>query len=224
MDSNASAAAGYFKFVGSSSEYNYINIGKDYINIVEDDSNNNINIIDLGLSLRALQPAADDLQAYNYPSTHAHAHENYQVLVDWQQLHPQPQVKLKGIKHDDEINIMMMNKNICDDEESESEPEGIQSKQRCWTMTSNYVKVNMDGVIVGRKICILHNMDYFTLAFQLEDMFGKLCMCGLRLFEDDSEFSLFYKDKNELWRTVGDVPWREFVNHVTRLRIVRKLR
>ncbi|KAK4479901.1 hypothetical protein RD792_015445 [Penstemon davidsonii] len=108
MDSNASAA-GYFV---ASSEYNYI--GRD---VVEDS-----NIIDLGLSLRALQPAADDQEAYYPASTH-----------------------------------------------------------------------------------------------------GKLSMCGLRLFQDDSQFSLFYKDdKNELWRTVGDVPWREFVNHVTRLRIVRK--
>ncbi|KAL7001099.1 Iaa32p [Sarracenia purpurea var. burkii] len=76
-----------------------------------------------------------------------------------------------------------------------------------------YVKVNMDGEIVGRKICILHHDGYSTLALQLEDMFGGLFQAG-------SEFSLFYKDRNENWRTVGDVPWNEFVALVKRLRIV----
>lgn len=74
--------------------------------------------------------------------------ENYDVLVDWQQL-----------KKSHESNATKEN---CDEES-----EGIQSKQR-WS----YVKVNMDGVVVGRKVCLLEQMDYFTLAFQLEEMFG----------------------------------------------------
>ncbi|EYU30011.1 hypothetical protein MIMGU_mgv1a019897mg, partial [Erythranthe guttata] len=95
--------------------------------------------------------------------------------------------------------------------------EGVQSKQK-WS----YVKVNMDGVIVGRKICILDDMDYFSLALQLEDMFGKQSISGLRLFEAESAFSLYYKDKDELWRAVGDVPWKEFVDRVKRMRIACK--
>lgn len=31
---------------------------------------------------------------------------------------------------------------------------------------------------------------------------------GLRLLDNDSGFSLFYQDRNEKWRTVGDVPWK----------------
>ncbi|KAL2558985.1 Auxin-responsive protein IAA32 [Forsythia ovata] len=152
------------------------------------------NIIDLGLSLKALQPEAC------YPS----GHENYEVLLDWQQLHPQ----LKS-----SMNVYPQKiKENCDDE-----AEGIQSKER-WA----YVKVNMDGVIVGRKICILDHMDYLSLALQLEDMFGNQTIAGLRLFQAESEFSLFYKDKDEQWRTVGDAPWKEFVDSVKRLRIVRK--
>lgn len=51
-----------------------------------------------------------------------------------------------------------------DDEEAE----GVQSKE-----TWAYVKVNMDGVLVGRKICILDHCGYPSLACQLEDMFGR---------------------------------------------------
>ncbi|KAH6763055.1 hypothetical protein C2S52_020488 [Perilla frutescens var. hirtella] len=143
-------------------------------------------IIDLGLSLRVVQP----------DSCYSSAHENYDVLMDWHQLHPQ----------------LKQSKENCDDES-----EGIQSKER-WS----YVKVNMDGVLVGRKVCLLEHMDYFSLALQLEEMFGKQSVSGLRLFQAESPFSLFYKDRNEQWRKVGDVPWKEFVDGVKRLRIACK--
>ncbi|KAE8692333.1 hypothetical protein F3Y22_tig00110840pilonHSYRG00096 [Hibiscus syriacus] len=46
---------------------------------------------------------------------------------------------------------------------------------------------------------------------------------GLRLFELESEFLLFYKDDTEdNWKNVGDVPWKEFAERVKRLRIGRK--
>ncbi|KZV42108.1 hypothetical protein F511_11704 [Dorcoceras hygrometricum] len=77
----------------------------------------------------------------------------------------------------------------------------------------------MDGVIVGRKVCIVDHMDYLSLALQLEDMFGKYTISGLRLFEVGSQFTLFYKDIDEQWRTIADVPWKEFVDRVQRLRI-----
>ncbi|PHU01988.1 hypothetical protein BC332_27239 [Capsicum chinense] len=155
------------------------------------------NFIDLGLSLRALQP-----ESY-YPTTHG----GYDELIDWQQLHPQ----LRNNSRSDYPPNFVENYDHID------EGEGAQSKNS-W----GYMKVNMDGVIVGRKICILQHSNYPSLAIQLEDMFGKQSMDRLRLFQDGSEFSLFYKDMNEQWRTVGDVPWNEFADQVKRLRIVRK--
>lgn len=53
-------------------------------------------------------------------------------------------------------------------ENFDEEIEGVQSNER-WA----YVKVNMDGVSIGRKICILDHGGYSSLAIQLEDMFGK---------------------------------------------------
>ena len=50
----------------------------------------------------------------------------------------------------------------------DEEIEGVQSNER-WA----YVKVNMDGVTIGRKICVLDHGGYSSLALQLEDMFGR---------------------------------------------------
>lgn len=86
--------------------------------------------------------------------------DEYGELMDWHQLHPQ-----KGSKFEYPINVT---------EDSADETEGVQSKQR-W----DYVKVNMDGVIVGRKICIGDHSDYSSLAITLEGMFGK---CKLKKF------------------------------------------
>ncbi|XP_019164659.1 PREDICTED: auxin-responsive protein IAA32 [Ipomoea nil] len=162
------------------------------------EDNGSSNIIDLGLSLRVINP-----QTY-HPAPH---HGSYEELIDWQDLHPQ----IRNGRSEEDPRAYIEH---CDDE-----AEGIQSKlKERW----DYVKVNMDGVIVGRKICILDHMSYSSLALQLEDMFGKQSISGLRLFQDGSEFSLFYKDRDDIWRMVGDVPWKEFVNRVKRLRIVQK--
>ncbi|KAH7571135.1 hypothetical protein ACOSP7_019778 [Xanthoceras sorbifolium] len=162
-----------------------------YYQAKEDDG-----IIDLGLSLRTLQP-----EAY-HPS--GHSLEGYGDLIEWPQA----------------ANIQLKNSSRVyqghTPEDGDDEAEGIQSKER-WA----YVKVNMDGVMVGRKICILDQQNYSSLARKLEDMFGRQSDSGLRLFQAGSEFSLFYKDREENWRLAGDVPWNEFVESVKRLRIAR---
>lgn len=53
-------------------------------------------------------------------------------------------------------------------ENFDEEIEGVQSNEG-WA----YVKVNMDGVTIGRKICVLDQGGYSSLAVQLEDMFGR---------------------------------------------------
>ncbi|PRQ40284.1 putative transcription factor interactor and regulator AUX-IAA family [Rosa chinensis] len=160
----------------------------------------NEGIIDLGLSLRALQP-----ETYHHPSTHLVSLEGYDGLIDW------PQANNLNLKNSNVISP----RNIPED--CDEEAEGVQSKER-WA----YVKVNMDGIVIGRKVCVIDHSGYSSLAFQLEDMFGRQSVSGLRLFQVGSEFSLFYKDTDDNWRTVGDVPWREFVECVKRLRIARK--
>ncbi|KAL8167221.1 hypothetical protein V2J09_008720 [Rumex salicifolius] len=161
-------------------------------------------VIDLGLSLKTQNP-----QVY-HSSTQFGVPEGYNG-TEWTDLKPEL-MSGQPLDHDQ----YGCSKAI---EECDEEVEGVQSKER-W----GYVKVNMDGVLVGRKICILDHSHYSTLAIQLEDMFGRLCIPGLRLFQAESDFCLFYKDSNGIWRHVGDVPWKDFVDCVKRLKIVRKNR
>ncbi|KAG2283265.1 hypothetical protein Bca4012_051942 [Brassica carinata] len=39
----------------------------------------------------------------------------------------------------------------------------------------DYVKVNMNGLVVSRKVCVLDEGTYSTLSLQLDSRFGKLC-------------------------------------------------
>ncbi|KAK8510984.1 hypothetical protein V6N13_091223 [Hibiscus sabdariffa] len=92
-----------------------------------------------------------------------------------------------------------------------------------------FVKVNMDGIPIGRKVDLNAHSSYESLAQALEDMFLRsanslekepLTMAS-KLLDGSSEFVLTYEDKEGDWMLVGDVPWRMFVRSVRRLRIMR---
>ncbi|XP_010457505.1 PREDICTED: auxin-responsive protein IAA12 [Camelina sativa] len=90
-----------------------------------------------------------------------------------------------------------------------------------------FVKVNMDGVGIGRKVDMRSHSSYENLAQTLEEMFfgmtGTTCRENakpLRLLDGSSDFVLTYEDKEGDWMLVGDVPWRMFINSVKRLRIM----
>ncbi|KAF5764172.1 putative transcription factor interactor and regulator AUX-IAA family [Helianthus annuus] len=157
-------------------------------------------IIDLGLSLRVLQAPTYD------HSEHPHVTDDYHDLVEWNQLHPYE-------SSDTSVGYPRKTTDNVVDERNMFQ----RSKHQ-----GDFVKVNMDGVLIGRKICVLDHSSYLSLASQLEDMFGKQALCSLQLFESGSDFSLWYKNRDEKWRIAGDVPWKEFVDSVTRMRIMFK--
>lgn len=96
---------------------------------------------------------------------------------------------------------------------------------------SLFVKVNMEGVPIGRKIDLNTHNDYTSLSSALENMFrgppnfqengffvqSKRSWLG----KDCSDYLLTYEDKEGDWMLVGDVPWSMFVSTVKRLRIVK---
>ncbi|CAN1279044.1 Auxin-responsive protein IAA13 [Linum perenne] len=97
-----------------------------------------------------------------------------------------------------------------------------------------FVKVNMDGVPIGRKIDLNAHGCYETLAQTLEDMFFRSnpalnstggekqqALKPYMLLDGSSEFALTYEDKDGDWMLVGDVPWQMFLSSVKRLRIMR---
>ncbi|KAI3826665.1 hypothetical protein L1987_00717 [Smallanthus sonchifolius] len=96
---------------------------------------------------------------------------------------------------------------------------------------SGFVKVNMDGLPIGRKVDLNAHDCYETLAKALEIMFLKASTSASfirtekqqrsRLLDGSSEFVLTYEDKEGDWMLVGDVPWRMFLGTVKRLRIMK---
>lgn len=101
--------------------------------------------------------------------------------------------------------------------------------------TSLFVKVNMDGHAIGRKVDLNAHGSYETLAKTLDDMFQKpsTTMTAKRrldfegqggmmgLLDGTSDFVLTYEDKDGDWMLVGDVPWGMFLTSVKRLRIMK---
>ncbi|KAL8162818.1 hypothetical protein V2J09_014307 [Rumex salicifolius] len=101
---------------------------------------------------------------------------------------------------------------------------------------NGFVKVNMDGVQIGRKLDLNAHSSYDSLTRTIEDMFFKpssSCINHISREKDlqgksykildgsSSEFVLTYEDKEGDWMLVGDVPFRMFLGTVKRLRIMR---
>ncbi|KAK7355964.1 hypothetical protein VNO80_15229 [Phaseolus coccineus] len=116
----------------------------------------------------------------------------------------------------------------------------INAKEKRQIRSSLFVKVNMDGIPIGRKVDLSAHSSYETLAQTLEDMFNEsttVTTCkgangedhGIiiggemhsKLLDGSSKFVLTYEDKEGDWMLVGDVPWRMFLSSVRRLRIMR---
>ncbi|XP_019178496.1 PREDICTED: auxin-responsive protein IAA13-like [Ipomoea nil] len=113
-----------------------------------------------------------------------------------------------------------------------------EAKDKSFVKASLYVKVNMDGVMIGRKVDLGAHANYEDLAGTLDEMFFMPTTTGHtrceeknamtdaaacpRPLDGSSEFVLTYEDKDGDWMLVGDVPWEIFVCSVKRLRIVRK--
>ncbi|XP_010940651.1 auxin-responsive protein IAA10 isoform X2 [Elaeis guineensis] len=97
-------------------------------------------------------------------------------------------------------------------------------------VSSRFVKVNMDGDPIGRKVDLNAHQSYETLALSLELMFHKPTMAlstsahgakASKLLDGSSEFALTYEDRDGDWMLVGDVPWGMFLDTAKRLRIMR---
>ncbi|KAI3459559.1 hypothetical protein Pfo_016222 [Paulownia fortunei] len=97
-----------------------------------------------------------------------------------------------------------------------------------------FVKVNVDGLPIGRKVDVNVHKSYETLVKALEEMFFKpsTTIFGSsegkeqpirppKLLDRKSEYVITYEDGEGDWMLVGDVPWGVFLNMVKRLRIMR---
>ncbi|KAL7593842.1 hypothetical protein Lser_V15G33104 [Lactuca serriola] len=76
---------------------------------------------------------------------------------------------------------------------------------------SMYVKVQMEGDGIARKIDLNLHHSYHTLVHTLAHMFGKC----------KEEVKLTYQDQEGDWLLATDVPWGSFMEAVQRLKLLR---
>ncbi|TKY74738.1 Auxin-responsive protein IAA29 [Spatholobus suberectus] len=81
-----------------------------------------------------------------------------------------------------------------------------------------YVKVNMEGVAIGRKINLRLFNSYQTLTNTLISMFAK----DQKLEEAEESYTLTFQNEQGDWQLVEHIPWQSFVGTVRRLVILRK--
>ncbi|KAL6559930.1 hypothetical protein OROGR_005047 [Orobanche gracilis] len=102
---------------------------------------------------------------------------------------------------------------------------------------SLFVKINMDGIPIGRKVDLKTHDSYDKLSHAVDELFQGLLAaqsdCGGMKDEGDErkgtgclldgsgEYTLVYEDNEGDRMLVGDVPWHMFVSTVKRLRVLK---
>ncbi|KAJ0986395.1 hypothetical protein J5N97_004751 [Dioscorea zingiberensis] len=104
---------------------------------------------------------------------------------------------------------------------------------------SLFVKINMDGIPIGRKIDLKAYDSYEKLSSAVEKLFQEfpaaqrdLTVAGIHdsskenkaftgLLDGNGDYALVYEDNEGDKMLVGDVPWLMFVSTVKRLRVMK---
>ncbi|CAL5096739.1 unnamed protein product [Urochloa decumbens] len=93
-----------------------------------------------------------------------------------------------------------------------------------------FVKINMDGVPIGRKVDLAAHAGYDTLSATVDHLFRGLLAAQTSGGEKEvitgvlngrGEYTLVYEDEEGDQMLVGDVPWEMFISTARRLRVLR---
>ncbi|MQL99425.1 hypothetical protein Taro_032154 [Colocasia esculenta] len=102
-----------------------------------------------------------------------------------------------------------------------------------------FVKINMDGIPIGRKVDLKAYDSYEKLCSAVDELFRALLAAQREaphlgaqdrqgpgqaitgLLDDSGEYTLVYEDTEGDVLLVGDVPWNMFVSAVKRLRVLK---
>ncbi|KAL0696684.1 hypothetical protein Bca4012_063864 [Brassica carinata] len=97
-----------------------------------------------------------------------------------------------------------------------------------------FVKINMHGVPIGRKVDLSAQNSYEQLSFTVDKLFRGLLAAQREsssfgeeekpitgLLDGNGEYTLTYEDNEGDKMLVGDVPWHMFVSSVKRLRVIK---
>ncbi|PUZ64328.1 hypothetical protein GQ55_3G134900 [Panicum hallii var. hallii] len=92
-----------------------------------------------------------------------------------------------------------------------------------------FVKINMDGVPIGRKVDLGAHAGYDTLSAAVDHLFRGLLAAQASGEEQEvitgvlngsGEYTLVYEDEEGDQMLVGDVPWEMFISTARRLRVL----
>ncbi|GMH03718.1 hypothetical protein Nepgr_005557 [Nepenthes gracilis] len=101
---------------------------------------------------------------------------------------------------------------------------------------SLFVKINMDGVPIGRKVDLNAYDSYENLSSAVDELFRGLLAAQrdfsasgnieeekaiTGLMDGSGEYTLVYEDREGDRMLVGDIPWHAFVSSVKRLRVLK---
>ncbi|CAH8384398.1 unnamed protein product [Eruca vesicaria subsp. sativa] len=98
----------------------------------------------------------------------------------------------------------------------------------------SFVKINMYGVPIGRKVDLSAHNSYEQLSLTVDKLFRGLLAAQREslsfekeekpisgLLDGNGEYTLTYEDNEGDKMLVGDVPWHMFVSSVKRLRVIK---
>ncbi|XP_020689325.1 auxin-responsive protein IAA2 [Dendrobium catenatum] len=120
----------------------------------------------------------------------------------------------------------------------ESEPGSSETMPKPATIKKNFfVKINMEGIPIGRKIDLLAYDCYEKLSSAVDELFCDLLAAQMDpiaaikenvekhpitgLLDGSGEYTLIYEDDEGDRMLAGDVPWEMFVSTAKRLRVLR---
>ncbi|XP_074557808.1 auxin-responsive protein IAA26-like isoform X2 [Curcuma longa] len=93
------------------------------------------------------------------------------------------------------------------------------------------VKINMDGVPIGRKVDLYVYDSYEKLSLAVEELFAGLLagnphseaakQMSRGLLDGTGEYTLVYEDNEGDRMLVGDAPWNMFTSAIKRLRVMK---
>ncbi|XP_078156912.1 auxin-responsive protein IAA20-like [Carex rostrata] len=86
----------------------------------------------------------------------------------------------------------------------------------------SYVKVTMEGVLIGRKVDLALHNSYEDLFNTLHQMFPCISHPDGKASSSSNHHHnmVTYKDGDGDWMLIGDLPWEVFVKSVKRIKIV----
>ncbi|KAF8092714.1 hypothetical protein N665_0402s0007 [Sinapis alba] len=125
--------------------------------------------------------------------------------------------------------FFLKNQKYDDDDDDDNDQEKTKEPKQQGGL---FVKINMYGVPIGRKVDLSVHNSYEQLSLTVDKLFRGLLAAQRESFgkeekpitgllDGSGEYTLTYEDNEGDKMLVGDVPWHMFVSSVKRLRVIK---